>query len=64
MQRDIGRHEAEIEFLQKEIVEMRAELKQITRILSEAQGGWKTLLLVGGAAGTLSAFFVKHWPFN
>jgi putative NADH-flavin reductase len=64
MQRDIGRHDAEIEALQREIAEMRVELKKITIILSEAKGGWRTLLLVGGAAGTLGAFLVKHWPFS
>ena len=62
MQRDLGRHDAESEFLQKEISEMRQELKKISSILSEAQGSWRAMVAMSGIAATLGAIVVKYWP--
>jgi len=62
--RDIGRHDAEIETLQKEIAELRHEIKQISKILNEARGGWRTMMLLGGAAGAVGAAFAKLAQFH
>lgn len=59
MERDIGRHDAEIEALQREISELRVEVREISRMLSEARGGWRSLMLVGGAASALGALMAK-----
>jgi hypothetical protein len=42
---------------------MQATLTSINATLSEAKGGWKVLMLVGGAAGTVGAGIVQlvHW---
>ena len=62
--RDIGRHDAEIETLQKEIAELRQEIKQISKILNEARGGWRTMMLLCGAAGAVGAAFAKLAQFH
>jgi len=62
--RDLGRHDAEIETLQKEIAELRQEIKQISKILNEARGGWRTMMLLGGAAGAVGAAFAKLAQFH
>lgn len=62
--RDLGRHDAEIETLQKEIAELRQEIKQISKILAEARGGWRTMMLLGGAAGAVGAAFAKLAQFH
>ena len=62
--RDIGRHDAEIETLQKEIAELRHESKKISKILNEARGGWRTMMLLGGAAGAVGAAFAKLAQFH
>jgi hypothetical protein len=59
LHQQVGEHRASIEHLQYEIREMRHELAEIRRTLSEAQGGWKTLMLVGGAAGAAGALLAK-----
>ena len=66
IQRDIGRHEAELEALAKSIEQIqRAQDKQtrainaINRTLAEARGGWKTLMLVCGVSGAAGAFMWK-----
>lgn len=64
LSRDIGRHDAEIEALQKEISELRQEIKQISKILNEARGGWRTMMLLGGAAGAVGAAIAKLAQFH
>lgn len=56
MERQLGRHDAEIENLTREFAEMRKDMKTVLTLLSEARGGWKTLMLVAGMAGAVGAF--------
>lgn len=63
MHRDIGRHDAEIEALQREISELRREVREISRMLSEARGGWRSLMLIGGIASTIGAAITKAWAY-
>lgn len=69
-QRDLGRHDAQIEALERDVKYMREEmhamrtefseqLKAINTTLSEARGGWKTLMLVGGISATIGAAAAK-----
>ena len=62
-QRDIGRHDAEIDALQSDMKELKHDVKKILSTLSEARGGWKTLLLVAGIAGTMGALATKIATF-
>jgi hypothetical protein len=44
--------------------QLTAKLDQVLITLSEARGGWKTLMLVGGAsttAGGAIAWLIQHW---
>lgn len=63
IQRSLGRHEAEIESLQKDLLDLKVDVKIILATLSEARGGWKTLLLVAGVAGAVGALGVKLSSF-
>jgi hypothetical protein len=60
VQRDLGRHDAQIEALAQDVAEIkRAQAEQSAKIddvlltLSAAKGGWKTILLVSGIASTV-----------
>lgn len=57
--RDIGRHDEAIETLKEEVSEMRKDLAEIKAILSQAKGGWRTLVAVGSIAGAIGAAIVK-----
>lgn len=69
--REIATHGAEIKHIQddldkiaSEMAEVRKALTQINTTLSEAKGGWKMLMLIGGAGGAVGSFFtwaVTHW---
>lgn len=49
----------EIGELKKAIAELQSTVNRIDRMLSEARGGWKMLLMVGGAAGAAGAAITK-----
>ena len=60
MIRDVAAHDVEIKHLQedmdkmvKEMAEIKKSLAAIDRTLSEARGGWKTVLAIGGAGAVI-----------
>jgi NADPH:quinone reductase-like Zn-dependent oxidoreductase len=68
--RELATHAADIRHMQEDMdkmlesmKDMQATLTAINATLSEAKGGWKVLMLVGGAAGTVGAGIVQlvHW---
>jgi hypothetical protein len=63
IQRDIGRHDAQIEGLQEDMKSVKQDVHDIKLMLAEAKGGWRTLVAVSGLAGFLGASVVKlmYW---
>lgn len=66
LHRDIGRHDAQIESLQKQVEQLHSDmgtmitqLQEIHRTLAEARGGWKTLMAAAGLASAVTAVVVK-----
>lgn len=72
---NIGRHDAQIESLQEQIrllhmdmQQLNATIIEIQRTLSEAKGGWRTLMWVGGAGAAAGVTMSKvltwlsNWP--
>lgn len=60
---NVVRHDVEIEMIQRELRELRGEVKEIVKILSRAQGSWKAMLAMGGfasaVASLVTAFMTK-----
>ena len=63
VQRDLGRMEAQLAILTATVAAQAAELVKINVTLSEARGGWRTLMWVAGASAALGGFIVKFFPF-
>lgn len=68
-QRDLGKHDAQIEALERDIQLLRKDLirvfeklDQINTTLATAKGGWKTMMWVAGASAALGGFIVKIAP--
>jgi archaellum component FlaC len=66
LQRDLGKHDAQIDALDKDLREMKEDMRRIfekleaiNATLSEAKGGWKTLMWVAGASAALGGVVVK-----
>lgn len=64
--RDLGKHDAQIEALNREVKHLHEDMgrvmQQLTEIqqtLSEAKGGWKTLMWVAGFSAAVGGAFVK-----
>lgn len=61
--RELGEHDERLKTLEREMGEIRSDLKLVLRELHQAKGGWKTLMLVSGAAGAVGALLGKFLPF-
>ena len=64
--RELATHAADIRHLQEDmdklvesVAEMQKCLAQINTTLSEAKGGWKVLMMIGGAGGALGAVLTQ-----
>lgn len=63
---DIAVLKKQLEPLERAIEELRKGQEEIKSALGQAKGGWRMLMLMGGAAATLGAFlsyFLErfHW---
>jgi prefoldin subunit 5 len=63
IQRTLGEHDAQIGSLERDMRELRADVKEILATLNATKGGWKTLVMISGAAGAAGAFIGKILPF-
>lgn len=60
-EREFGQLEARMEALEREMKEMRADMKYVREAISTAKGGWKTmawLIAVSGIAGAVMGKFL------
>lgn len=53
----------ELEYVRKDMDEIKSDLKAVRETLTQAKGGWKTLMLVAGVASALGALLSKVVPF-
>lgn len=60
---DIAILKTEVEYLKSHIHEIRSDTREIKETLSQAKGGWKTLMLVAGISSTVGALAAKMLPF-
>lgn len=63
VQRDLGRMEAQITALISQVSRLNTKVDAIDKTLSEATGGWRMLLVIGGVAGTLGGLVGRYLPF-
>lgn len=63
IERELAVHETEIKHLQadmdklvQDMEDIKKTLNAINTTLAEARGGWKFLMMFGGAAGTIGSF--------
>ena len=59
IERELGRLESDVTELKKKVDKMQISLDDISATLSEAKGGWRTLMIVGGIAGALGSLITK-----
>lgn len=63
----VAKMEVQVQNLEKDMTEMKADVKAIRATLDKAAGGWKTLMIVGGLSATIGSIVTKvmlAWPFG
>ena len=49
--------------MKSDIEEIKKSISEIHKVLSEAKGGWKTLMWAAGAGSAITAFFIMIQQF-
>ncbi len=70
VERELATHSVEIRHIQDDMDKMMADMSDIKKsleainlTLSEAKGGWKTLMWVAGASSAVTSFFIGVFAF-
>ena len=59
IQRTVGNFEAKIDRLERDVSTLIKHQNEMLQILHQAKGGWKVMVMVGGAASAATVFFYK-----
>lgn len=59
MERDMGRMEAKIAVLESEVATIRQQMADVHKVVMQAQGSWKALVMASGAGAAVMAAGVK-----
>jgi chromosome condensin MukBEF ATPase and DNA-binding subunit MukB len=62
-EREMGAVGVKLEALEKDVADMKSDLREIRDALNQAKGGWRILMMVSGASGAIGAGIVKFLPF-
>ena len=70
VERELATHSVEIRHIHDDMDKMMADMSDIKKsleainlTLSEAKGGWKTLMWVAGASSAVTSFFIGLYSF-
>lgn len=64
---DIAVLKSQLSSVQTELAQVKNTLAEVKTLLTEARGGWRVMMLVGGAAGTVGigvAWAINHLKFT
>lgn len=63
----VAKMEVQVERLERDMIEIKEDVKAIRATLDQANGGWKMLMIVGGLSATVGGIVTKvlsAWPFG
>ena len=60
---DVVRLQVEMVEVKTDLHEMKADVKTLLALANQTKGGWKTIMIVAGVAGTMGAVAAKIFPF-
>lgn len=55
----LSKLEVEVTIMKDTLGDIRKDTREVRDVVLNAKGGWKTLVVVGGIAGTIGAIFGK-----
>ena len=66
LDRELGRLDGKVDQIERDLAEMKSDLREVRDIVVRAGGGWRALLYVAGAAAFLGGLVVSIlawlWP--
>jgi len=51
--RELGEHDARLTAVERDVRDIKTDVKAIRSLVEQARGGWKIMMLVGGGGATL-----------
>lgn len=63
-ERTIGQHGARLDALERDIEEIKADVKSVLAQMAEAKGGWRMFMMVGGISATIGGVISKFLPIK
>lgn len=59
----LAKVEAKADSMERDMKEMRGDVKTLLALVNQTKGGWKVILLIGGISGAVGALLGKFLPF-
>lgn len=59
MERDLGRLEGKVEKLDDDVDDLKRMVAEMHQTITEAKGGWKTLVVVGSISAALTTVGIR-----
>ena len=63
VQRDLGKHEAQIEQLERRMSNLEDKMDEVLLILHQAQGSWKMMVAIGGVAAVIGGLLREIFTY-
>lgn len=63
VQRDLGKHEAQIEQLERRMSNLEDKMDEVLLILHQAQGSWKMMVAIGGIAAVIGGMLREIFSY-
>lgn len=61
LHQDFGRLQGEFNAMKEEVTIMRKKMDDVHKILLQAQGGWKMMVIVGTISSAITGVMLKGW---
>lgn len=59
LHRDVGRLEGDVKAIDSRVRDMQEKVDEMHRLLMQAQGGWRVMVMVGSASAAIGALVAK-----
>lgn len=62
VERTLGEHHARLDALEGDITEIKADVKALLAQANEAKGGWRLMMVLGGASASVGGIIATYLP--